>query len=520
MSIVSYSFVLFLTIFLIIYFIVPKKTQWIVLLAGNLYFYSCAGIHYLVYLLGFSFITWYSALKIEKINSERNEILSKNRDKEEQEKIKKQYNKKMKILLGTAFVFTLGIWGFLKYGGFIAGNLSLLFNFPAIQNKMSFIVPLGMSFYTFDAAGYLIDIFHGKYSADRSYFHYLTFISYFPHIIQGPFERYNVLGKTLYENHSFSFERFSQGVGRILWGYLKKLIIADKLAIPVTEIFTNYESYSGIQIFVVMILYAIQLYADFSGYIDIVSGVSHILGIEMAQNFRQPYFSVSIEEFWRRWHISLGQWFRDYVFFPIFRSERAAKIRKTFSPKISRHIISFIAMFWVWTGSGLWHGANWTFLIWGWLNMAVMFFSQIADPMYCALRNVFHISLTDKVWKLFRVIRTFFIVCFLFFVTRADSLTNVVRILQQIGKSPEPGRMIRFFDFFPNLEPRFVIVTLIAFLFVLCTDILSEIGKWNAVKEHTPFFVRDFVYVFLIISLILFAGTGENIAKNFIYANF
>ena len=228
MSIVSYSFVLFLTLFFIIYFIVPKKTQWIVLLTGNLYFYSCAGIHYLIYLLGFSFITWYSALKIEKINSERNEILSKNRDKEEQEKIKKQYNKKKKILLGTAFVFTLGIWGFLKYGGFIAGNLSLLFNFPAIQNKMSFIVPLGMSFYTFDAAGYLIDIFHGKYSADRSYFHYLTFISYFPHIIQGPFERYNVLGKTLYENHSFSFERFSQGVGRILWGYLKKLIIADK----------------------------------------------------------------------------------------------------------------------------------------------------------------------------------------------------------------------------------------------------------------------------------------------------
>ena len=520
MSIISFSFIGFLFFFFIIYFISPKKIQWIVLLAGNLFFYSCAGSHYLIYLAGFSFITWYFALKIERNNKELKEILVRTEQKEEKIKLQNRYKGKNKILLCISIILTMGSWAVLKYGPFAAKNISILFRIPSFLNTMNFIVPLGMSFYTFDAAGYLIDISHGKYTADNNYFHYLTFISYFPHIIQGPFDRYNTLGKTLFEKHSFSFEGFSQGFGRILWGYLKKLIIADKLAIPVTEIFTNYESYSGIQIFVVMILYGIQLYADFSGYIDIVSGVSHILGIEMAQNFKQPYFSVSIEEFWRRWHISLGQWFRDYVFFPIFRSERAASIRKKYSPKISRHIISFIAMFWVWTGSGLWHGANWTFLLWGWLNMAIMFFSQITEPIYTTLRNIFHISLKNKIWKLFRVVRTFFIVCFLFFITRADSVTDAIRILQQISRDPNPGKTIGLFDFFPCLAPQFVVIVLTAFLSMACIDFLSEIGKWNSIKEHTPFVIRDFIYVILIISLILFAGNGENIAKNFIYANF
>lgn len=517
MTIFGYSFVIYLIIIGLSYFLIPKKIQWVVLLAGNLVFYAFSGPEYLFFLLSCAFFTWLAALRIEKLNHELKEKTASTADRTEKAELRTEYERKKRIPAAAALVLTLGVWVVLKYGPFFADSFAGFFRIPNGRGFLNYIVPLGMSFYTFDAVGYMLDVGRGKYAADRNYFHYLTFVSYFAHIIQGPFSRYDKLGKTLYAQHSFSYDRFCQGLSRILWGYFKKLIIADKLALSVNEIFAGYRNYYGVQILFGMVLYGIQLYADFSGYIDIVSGISHILGIELDENFRQPYFSKSIDEFWRRWHMTLGHWFRDYLFYPVSRSERMRKIRSKFSPAISKPLVSFIAMFWVWSASGLWHGANWTFLVWGWLNMAVMWISQVLDPFYQRIRDRLHISLQSRPWNAFRAVRTFFIVCFLFFITRAESITHAVLMLRRAFGNFCPPET---FSLFPGMKTQLVCVTVTAAVIMLLTDLLADLGRWDTVKERTPFPVRNLIYVLIIVSLVLFAGSGEDVARGFIYANF
>ena len=237
-----------------------------------------------------------------------------------------------------------------------------------------------MSFYTFYAIGYLVDVYRGKYPAERNFGKYLTFLTFFLHIVQGPFSRYDELGKSLFQKHSFTYMRLCTGCSRILWGITKKTVIADKIDIVITTIFSYYDEYSGIYIFFALACYSIRLYADFSGYMDIVCGFSYILDIELKENFRQPYFAKSVDEFWRRWHITLGAWFKDYVFYPISMGKISQKIgkwsRNTWGFAIGKLIPGYLALIGVWTLTGLWHGANWGYLIWGYLNMIAILFSM------------------------------------------------------------------------------------------------------------------------------------------------
>lgn len=520
MPLVSFSFLLFLLIFCLLYFILPKKIQWIVLLAGNLVFYAFSGWQFLIYILVCTFSTWYAALRVEKDETKLRSALSEISEKEQKAALRNIYGRKKRRWITAALILTLGVWIVLKYGPFLLDNFAAATKMPELKGTLKFIVPLGMSFYTFDAIGYMIDVSRGKYAAEKNFFKYLTFVSYFPHIIQGPFSRFDSLGKTLFAGHHFSYDRLCQGASRILWGYFKKLIIADKLSVSVNEIFSNYQSYNGIHVLFVMFLYGIQLYADFSGYIDIVSGISRILGIDLAQNFRQPYFSTSVEDFWRRWHMTLGQWFRDYLFYPISRSERARKIRNRFPPEIARHMVSFIAMFWVWSASGLWHGANWTFLIWGWLNMLIMWFSQILEPCYRNIRNYLHISENNRIWHVFRIFRTFCIVCFLFFITRADSFAVMEQMLLKIFTGFNRKLIVHPLKLFLQLRTQDIFIMITASIMMLIVDILAEQGRWEQIKEKTPVIIRDLIYIFIIFSLILFADAGSDITRNFIYANF
>lgn len=527
MSIFAASFFCFLLILGLLYFIAPKKIRWVVILAGNLVFYAWSGWQYLGYILSCTFFTWFAALRIERENAGLKQKTAAAADKEEKAALRKASGRRKRLWTAGALILTLGVWIVLKYGRFLTEILSPLFRLfggSAPVRTLSLIVPLGMSFYTFDAIGYMIDVSRGKYAAERNFFRYLTFVSYFPHIIQGPFSRFEKLGETLFAGNGFSYDRLCQGASQILWGYFKKLIIADKLAIAVNEIFSNYDSYWGIHIVFVIILYGIQIYADFSGYMDIVSGVSHILGITLEKNFNQPYFAVSVEDFWRRWHMSLGHWFRDYLFYPISMGKRAQRLgkwfRTRFGPRAGKLAISYWAMFWVWSATGLWHGAAWTYLVWGWLNMIVMMSEQALEPLYEQLRNFFHISLKNRGWNLFRICRTFLVICFFRFFSRADSVGSALRMLRHIFTGFNRKLLLHPLQLFPQMRPQDIYIALAGTLMMILVDVLCENGKWETVKAKTPFPVRDLIYVLMIFALILFAGTGEDIAKNFIYANF
>ncbi len=240
-----------------------------------------------------------------------------------------------------AILINFGILVVLKYSNFLIDTVNGFFNAIDVTydiHNVSFVLPLGISFYTFQAIGYLIDVYRKKYPAEESFFRFALFLSYFPHIIQGPFSRFDDLGKTLFTQHKFSYERLCEGSRRILWGFFKKLLIADNIAIVVNEIFSNYGNYIGPQMLAVAFFYGIQIYADFSGYMDIVCGISHILGVDLTENFKQPYFSKSIDEFWRRWHITLGRWFRDYLFYPVAMSKKTQKIARKAREKLGQSV--------------------------------------------------------------------------------------------------------------------------------------------------------------------------------------
>lgn len=488
MNLTSFTFLFFCIILIVLYFISPKKIAWVVLLIASIVFYFFSSIWLIIFVFFTTLTTYIVALIIEKINVKNKTF--------------------RKFLCFMAMFANFGIWGFLKYSKF------LLINYFEVP----FVLPLGISFYTFIAMGYLIDIYRNKYQAEKNILKFSLFMSFFPHIIQGPFSRFDKLSKTLFIKKSFSLNRFSEGCQRILWGLFKKLIIADKLNIPVSELFNNYNYYNGINILLAAVLYAIQVYADFSGYMDIVCGISKILGIDLSENFKQPFFSKSIEEFWRRWHITLGAWFRDYMFYPISMSKIAQKLsrffRRNIGPKSAKYIPSYFSLVFVWSLTGLWHGANWTFLFWGLLNMVFILTSMQFSLIYKKIKTFLHIRENNKIFSVFQILRTFLIICLLRIFSRADSLDVAFSMFKNMFSN------IFEKPYLPNFQNIDISIVAIGILIIFIVDLLSYINKWEYIKTSTPIILKNIVYLFLIFSLILFSGDNTSLIGGFIYAKF
>lgn len=330
------KFLVFFVAVFLGYYIVPKKMQWLVLLVASIYFYLCASIKYVIFVLMATIITYLGALILDKLETKQSTYLKENKEtlsKEGKKLYKAKIEKKKKIVITLTILGTLSMLLVMKYTGFVLENISAIVNRFGLDftgPAWNFILPLGISFYTFMSIGYAIDVYRGEYPAEENFLRYFLFVSYFPHILQGPMDKYNDLSKDLFEGKKFDYNQAVQGVYRIVVGLIKKMLVADKLAPIVGMVTTNLDQYFGMNILIAIIFYAIQLYADFSGYMDIAIGCSKILGIRIAENFDAPYFSKSIAEYWRRWHISLGAWFRDYVYYPILRGNLARKNSKTF----------------------------------------------------------------------------------------------------------------------------------------------------------------------------------------------
>lgn len=328
MTYTSYTFLFFTFITVCIYYMVHKKWQWIILLASSIVFYVCSGPVFLAYLLLFSFLTWYGAKKTEEKKAGR------------------------KVVLSVLVFMNIGILFLLKWSGM---ELALVNRIFGTSLAWRLALPMGMSFFTFQNVSYVIDVDGGKIPAEKNFWHYLLYASYFPYIVSGPVNRYEKMKPQFFAEHSFDKDIFYQGMLRILWGYIKKMVIADRAAIFVDEVFGHYYIYRGLFIVFAVLLFSLQLYMDFSGCMDIVLGVSKLFGIEMTENFHAPYGAVTVADFWRRWHISLTSWFRDYLYIPL-GGNRKGTVRKYLN-------IMIVFLF-----CGMWHGAGITFLIWGLLN--------------------------------------------------------------------------------------------------------------------------------------------------------
>ena len=431
MSLISLQFVLFFAAVYAAYYVVghafPAR-QWWVLLAANLVFYLLAGRwQALGFVLVVAGVTWKAAQVMAGIDQEAKAARKATRDRKERKAIKAASVKRKRVLLVSTLVITLGLLGYLKYWNVLLYNVGL----AASTHSLGILLPLGISFYTFQSIMYLVDIYNEKYAPQASFLRYLTFVSYFPQMVQGPINRYNELAPQLFAPRRVDLDQTRRGLWLAWYGAFKKLVIANVLAGTVQTIFGSVNvAIPGSAVVLGIVTYSIQMYADFSGGIDIVRGVSEMLGIEMALNFKQPYLSRSLSEFWQRWHMSLGVLMKDYVFYPLALLKPMQNLGRWGQKKLGRHVgrtlPACVANIVVFALVGLWHGAEWHYLIWGALNGLIIAASDLLQPVFKRIKELLHVREESLPYRLFGILRTFVVVCF---VRYFDALSDPAQSL-------------------------------------------------------------------------------------------
>ena len=323
----SLNFLAFVSVTILLYFLFPlKKQKWVVLLVSSYTFYLLAGYKYAYFIVFTTITTYLTALWLDRISKNSKVKIKQNKaqwSREEKKKYKSSIKIKKRLVMALVLVVNFGILGFLKYYNFFSGSLNDVlgvFGVSFSAPTLNLVLPLGISFYTFQSMGYIVDVYREKVAAEKNPAKLALFVSFFPQIIQGPISFYDQLAHQLYEPHNFDFTRFKHGMELILWGFFKKLVIADRAVIAIQAFQKGNTDFGGTTITFIILLYALQLYADFSGGIDISRGIAQILGIDMVDNFKRPYFAKSINDYWRRWHITLGAWLKNYLFYPIAMS--------------------------------------------------------------------------------------------------------------------------------------------------------------------------------------------------------
>lgn len=528
MGIISLEFLIFTAAVILAYYLFPvKKYQWTVLLAASVAYYFINCNKYTVYIAVTTVTTYFGALLIEKLAQNGKRLLNEKKDvlgKEERKELKNKIGRRKRAALAAVLVFNFGILAALKYLGFCADAVRSLLGMGEPAEAFSLVVPLGISFYTFQSMGYVIDVYRGKVSAQRNFGKLALFVSFFPQIIQGPIGIYSDLANQLYEPRRFEYERFKSGLLLILWGVFKKLLIADRTAGVISLVAADCENLPGTYSLLAVLLYAAQLYADFSGGIDICRGIAEILGITMAENFKRPYFSKTLTEYWHRWHVSLGDWLRNYLFYPISISKPFLKMGKSLKKHGLKHfgkvfptalasLITFVVI-------GIWHGAESKYVAFGLWNGLVIMVSSLMKP----LTDKVKINRESAVYRIFAMFRTFLLVLVGYYFDVAKSFT---RALEMLWGSVADFSISDFsgFLFMKNtgIAAQDYVAVLIGCVTIFVVSVIEERKQTSVrsllAKRSTA--VQWILYLMLVISTVLlgYYGPGTTPA-DFIYMQF
>jgi D-alanyl-lipoteichoic acid acyltransferase DltB (MBOAT superfamily) len=525
----SYRFIFFVLALFIVYYIIPKRYQWMLLLFASYLFYSVAGIQYLIYIAVTTLSTYYISIRLNRLQKTSVTYLKEHKEtigREERKVYKALMKGKQRRWLVLCLVINFGILAVLKYSDFTITNLNGVLGLFGTKPLplIGFVLPLGISFYTFQTMGYLIDVYREKYAYERNLCKLALFISFFPQLIQGPISRFDELKETLFSEHSLSGRNISFGLQRVLWGFFKKLVIADRLLVGVKTIIGNPEEFGGVYVLVGMFFYAITLYADFTGGIDITIGVAEVLGIRMKENFERPYFSKSIAEYWRRWHITLGTWFKEYMFYPISVSKTMLNLSKSCKKNVGewlgRRVSIYIASIVVWFITGIWHGAAWNFVVWGLLNCFFILVSQECTPLYERFHAIFHVQHTFW-YRLFQVGRTFWLMSFL----RAfDCYRDVGTTFKMYGTIVTKWNYAELFTGglmqLGLTAADYFVLAVAVFLLLMA----SLAGRSTSVRERlatSPLTIQYATYAIMFITILILGAYGVGYdANQFIYSQF
>ena len=488
MAFTTLKFIRFLCVASAGYFLLPKRARWIWLLLASGYFYACAGLRYVGYLLCSAMLCWSYGTYTARLTRMREAG-----ERTQQEAAEKTGR-------AAALVIVLHIGGLI----FLRGP--------------------GLSFFAFMAIGYCVDVCRGSVTPERNPLRLALFLGFFPHLMQGPIDRWDSLAPRLFEGHTFDFERFRRGLYRILWGFFEKLVVADRLAILVNGIFDAPERWSGLYLAGGVVCYAFQIYADFAGYMDIALGAAELFGIRLAENFDTPYYAESILEYWRRWHITLGGWFRDYLYYPLLRSRVVRRFSKRLSTRFGRKragtICTCLALLVVWLSTGLWHGFSGHYAAWGLYYGVLLVLSAVTAPGVERLVKKLRLERFPSFRKGLARGRTFGLVLIGYVFFRAESLGRAGEIFRRIifcfPRGCNEGHLIELMGR-KDLTAAFLGVAVIAF-----GDLLRSRGDpVGDYFDSLPAVVRwGFLYAAIAVVLLFGVyGPGYN-AASFLYFQF
>lgn len=506
MTFLSGIFFVFLLLTVAAYFIVPLGVRWIVLLVASLIFYISSGIEMVPFLLAAALISYLAALSMSRIYEREAAWVKETSPAREEKRAHMLESKRAcRRILITALVPVIGILVYTKAAGRILAAVNLVFAGGTLEWG-SVIVPLGISYYTFSVVGYLADVYWKKDEAEKNFFRFLLFACWFPQILQGPIARHKKLAAQLNEGHTFDYKRFCFGVQLALWGYFKKLVIADRLLIFVNEVFGNYMEYTGIVFVVATLLSSVQLYCDFSGCMDIAGGISQIFGIELEKNFDHPFFSKSAAEFWRRWHITLGAWFKDYVYMPLVISPRviklAQKVQKPFGKRAGKAVMSIIPLGFVWILTGLWHGTGYNYIAWGMYWGAIIIISTVFAPEIKRLTAFLRINTEAESWKIFQMVRTFLLFSFGRLITVPGHLRTTLDVVRNTLRSKDIWSLFdgSLYDY--GLDRKNFQLALLSIAVLWCVSMLQKQGSvrdriagYNAVARWIIYYAALFAVI-------------------------
>ena len=528
MSILSVRFLLFLAGLFIVYFALPKRFQWWVLLAFSLAFYALGGLLNLPFLLLTALTVWGAALYIQRNAEAQKAYLKEHKElsKEEKTAYKTRRKSRRRLVMLLCLLLNIGVLCAFKYVHFLLAQVNAVAGLfgGEVKDTIRWIVPLGISFYTFQTVGYLCDVYWGKVEAERNPLKVLLFTSFFPQITQGPISAWRDLSGELFAEHSLDYHNFSYGAQRMLWGFFKKMVVANILAPYVQSVFANYPTYTGVTTFLGALCYSAQIYADFSGYMDIMCGLCQILGIKLTENFNRPYFSKSIAEYWRRWHMSLGAWFKNYVYYPMAMAKWNQRLGRTAKQKLGRafgdYLPATIALVATWLATGLWHGASWGYIAWGGLNGLFIIFSMWMEGPFAKWKKSLRIREDAWLWRAFQVGRTFLLVTFIKVLPEVGSLRDGLGLWKRIftaNSLPRSlGELLPFVDSYRNLT---VVLLGVAGMFVV--SLLQRKGSVRAQMERKlPYLLRILLFVLLFFLILYFGVPASGGLGDFMYAEF
>lgn len=511
MSLIELRFFVFAGLVILLYYVLPKKVQWCVLLAASVVFYLTYGWEKLPFIVVTALVAYLGAVRID--------LIQKSSDNAQTAR------KRSRKVLTLCIVFISAILVYAKIGTWVIQSVAELFSWES-GKTMQAIVALGVSYYTFSLISYLADVYWKKDKAEYNFFRLLLFTIYFPKILQGPISRHKNLSAQLREEHRFDYKEFCFGLQLMVWGYFKKMVIADRLSIFINNVFGNPSGNYGSVLLVTALFSCVQIYCDFSGCMDIVGGFSQILGLKLEDNFERPFFSRSAAEFWRRWHITLGTWFKDYIYMPIAISPRLIKVSKKikdkFGARAAKSFMSIVPLVVVWLFTGLWHNVRASYLVWAGVWGTIIIISNVFAPEIKKLTEFLHIRTDSPSWKAFRTVRTFLLFAITRIITQPKDLNATRTIFGKLFTDFGPAALVDGTLFNHGLDRPNFLFALVCILILMYVDTLKEKGikLRERIASYNVVF-RWAVYYIAFFAIMIFGiyGPGYD-AASFVYMQF